>query len=219
MFAEIHKKIPRLERLEDLLTSSFFSPIRYTSSFEAVLKKILKGVEFSDEIHQRNFTQSLKKIEKDWEICFWQKLRQKEIDLIIISKTNKVIIGIEVKYQSGLSGNEQLSNYTKLLQEKYKEYDRFLVFLAKGSSAKILYDETYKSVINADKNIKGFGYVSWQIFYRELKKIQTDTLPDKLIINDLLKYLECKNLNGFIKFNLADLYQSIINPNLKYKFN
>jgi hypothetical protein len=219
MFAEIHKKIPKLERLEDLLTSSFFNPLRYTSSFEAVLKRILKGVAFSDEIHQENFTQSLEKIGDDWEICFWQKLKQKEIDLLIISKSNKVIIGIEIKYQSELSGNEQLSNYSKLLEKKYVEYDRFLVFLAKDISAKKLYDETYKGVINADKNIKGFGYVSWQNFYRELQKIKTDTLPDKLIINDLLQYLEFKNLNGFIKFNLADLNQSKINPNQKYKFN
>lgn len=219
MFAEIHKKILKSEGLEDLLTSSFFSPIRYASSFEAVLKKILEGIEFLDKAHQRNFIQSLDKKGNDWEICFWRKLRQKEIDLLIINKSHKIIIGIEIKYENGLSGEEQLSNYSKLLKEKYKEYDRFLVFLAKDTSAKILYDETYKGVINADKNLKGFGYVSWQTFYRKLKKIKTNTFPDKLIIKDLLKYLEYKNLNGFIKFNLPELSQSKINPNLKYIFN
>lgn len=219
MFAEIHKKIPKFDRLEDLLTSSFFSPIRYTSSFKAVLGKLLKNVEFSDKSHKKNFTQSLENIGSDWEIHFWRKLKQKEIDLLIISKNSKTIIGIEIKYQSGLSGSDQLSNYSKLLKEKYKEYDKFLIFLAKDMSAKVIYDETYKGVIHSDKNLKGFGYVSWQTFYRELEKIQPDTFPDKLIVKDLLKYLECKNLSGFTKFDLIELNQPKINPNLKYQFN
>ena len=219
MFAEIYKKTPKSERWEDVLTSSFFGPIRYTTTFESVLKKILIGVEFKEEAHREEFLQTLENLGDDWEIRFWEKINRKEIDVLIISKKSEAIIGIEIKYGSELSGEEQLSNYAKLLSKEYNKYSRFLIFLAKDISAKTLYETTYKGVLDSDHCIKGFGYASWQIFYRELNKIKTNNHPDKLIVTDLLKYLKFKNLDGFIEFDYEKLTSKKINLTQKYYFS
>ncbi|MFK8006881.1 MAG: PD-(D/E)XK nuclease family protein [Saprospiraceae bacterium] len=219
MFAEINKKIPKLDRWEDLLTSGFFGPLRYTSSFASVIKKLLEAVKFENKLHYNHFHLALNNLKDEWEIIFWKKLKQKEIDLLIINKKIKVVIGIEIKYESELSGNDQLSNYANLLKEKYEGYNRFLIFLAKDISAKSIYDSSYKKVIKKDEKTNGFGYVSWQMLYRKLEIIKSTTHPNKLIVNDLLKYLKSKNLHGFIRFEHEILNSPKINPHQKYLFN
>lgn len=102
MIAELHGKISSRgtnlrETSEDNLTGNFFGALRYIP-FSKGIKKIL--LEAIDKSNFNNYEA------EEWaeKIEFWPYHKDGELDLII--DFNLVTIGIEVKYNSGLSSED-----------------------------------------------------------------------------------------------------------------
>jgi len=102
MIAELHGKISSRgtnlrETSEDNLTGNFFGALRYIP-FSKGIKKIL--LEAIDKSNFNNYEA------EEWaeKIEFWPYHKDGELDLII--DLNLVTIGIEVKYNSGLSSED-----------------------------------------------------------------------------------------------------------------
>lgn len=230
MIAEIYNKVPEeWRRKEDVLTGSFFGLMRYSSSFSSILGALLSTAKFQKGkvIPKEAYRTALNSIGENWELVFWEKLERKEIDLLLICRKTKVVIGIEVKYLSKLSSDDekeidvereesknQLAVYSRLMQKKYAGYKRFLVFLAKAAEAKDIYDMSYERVTHIEMD--GFGYCSWESFFRELGKLKLEDARDRLIAKDLKDYLAHKGLNGFTRFNLEKLGRWSVDTQLGY---
>jgi hypothetical protein len=103
------------------------------------------------------------------------------------------VIGIEVKYLSGLSsedyvdnsnGNElisynQLSREARALSQIGNEKSKLLILLADElSCAKIYQSDQMQNIINGAE----FGYISWQEVLIALSKLDNLTLYEQVII-------------------------------------
>ncbi|CAH0121001.1 MULTISPECIES: NERD domain-containing protein [Paenibacillus] len=147
MIAEIHNKISRSgsnlsDRLEDQLTGDFFGTIRYLP-FQFGLKHVLQAVRFRNDVQNSDLLwwKILGLIEDyEYKMHFWFRHAEGEIDLVIDHP--RVVIGIEVKYYSGLSSNDedteeiatpeeschQLARYSRLLEDIDKDARLILYF-------------------------------------------------------------------------------------------
>jgi hypothetical protein len=226
MIAEIYNKIPsKLSNSEDLLTGNFFGIIRYTN-IENTIPCIFEASTFNNTEDKKKFNKALKSIcnTKD-PFIFWPKYDGNEIDLII--ELNEYVIGIEIKYNSGLSSDDKVSNlenneiqnscnqlarYSRMLESKYPKRKKVLLFLAKENSA----SHTYYSVLhrNIISNNVSFGFLSWQEILISLKKYNS-SLNEFIIINDLIKYLNQKGFDTFKSFFIKET----ISRNSFFKFN
>ena len=138
MIAEIKNKAPRdYVGKEDVLTGNFFGALRYTKFQDFLGECLLSAASFNYPKDYERFKEILKSIDNETfneNIKFWPKIKNDEIDLII--EFDKVVIGIEVKFHSGLSSDDeiynnvganedrsknQLSRYADLLIENYND--------------------------------------------------------------------------------------------------
>lgn len=216
MIAEINNKISQSgrnlsDRLEDKLTGDFFGTIRYLP-FEFGLKQVLastlfpnvaEGIEFKKKIKQETGFQ--------YEIEFWPRHDEGEIDIILTF--GQVTVGIEVKYLSGLSSEDdedplievtpeesrnQLARYSRLLERLEPKGAKYLIFLAPL--------HTVKKVENALKNRPilspgcVLGFLTWEDVLTSLEKSESIQLNKgyHLMITDLAQLLRHK---GFIRFH------------------
>lgn len=112
MIAEIYHKSKNFS--EDKLTGCFFGIMRYIP-FSRGLQTIFVKYVKSNDIELKNILEKIHA--EDFEIEFWKRSQNGlgEIDGLI--KADEVKIGIEVKYFSGLSGEEQLEREALMLKE------------------------------------------------------------------------------------------------------
>lgn len=220
MIAEIHGKmsdsnVDRNQRLEDELTGNVFGTLRYMP-YSKGFKKIFECVQ-SEDSYLKN---DLSNIDADdFKTIFWKRDKDGEIDFQLFSKSLNVCIGVEVKYKSGESGSHQLSRYAKMLRKNYGSDTKcFLVFLAKGYSARSKYYE-YLADKCAMKEIERanvhFGYLSWENIYDIFSKINSYTEFEQLMIDDLKSFLIYRELDGFRNFSI----EMLINEHVFYKFD
>jgi len=219
MIAELHNKLPpELVNSEDLLTGNFFGTLRYTN-LHLTLPYILKNTYFKLDKHREILTNSLKEMPGEVELFkFWPIYKGDEIDLIV--ELPKYVIGIEVKYHSGLSSDDfislyqfnpeiischQLARYSKMLIKKFPEHQIILIYLAKESRARSVYNDTLnRNLIDSEKI--AFGVLSWQDIYTAIEELKNNvTGKDKVIINDLSNYLYKKGFDRFKNFALEYL--------------
>ncbi len=105
--AEVHGKISGsgsnvTDRLEDLLTSDLFGPLRYLP-FESGLKPILES---SINLHTENKLDiGSTSVEDFYEVDFWPRFKTCEPDVVIYTEDHIVLV--EAKYLSGKSGHYQ----------------------------------------------------------------------------------------------------------------
>lgn len=195
MIAEIHHKVgcfaTNQDRLEDELTGNFFGTLRYLP-FSRGIQKILEYAYSDDE----KFHQLLNSINTDdFEIEFWKRSEDnREIDAVL--EVEDLVIGIEVKYNSGLSGSDQLIIEERMLNSWYREKKRLLLFVAREEDVKKVYD-THKDILT---NVH-FGYLTWQNALRGLDKIITTSVFEKKMVNDLKQLLSMKRFVSFIGFS------------------
>jgi len=110
MIADIRGKISRLgsnltERLEDNLTGNVFDVLRYIP-FSPILGEILVNAVYPNSIGE-----DIRDIQYGFwadKVQFWPYDREGEIDILI--EFENMILGIEVKYTSGLSSDDDISN-------------------------------------------------------------------------------------------------------------
>lgn len=238
MIAEIHGKISSsgsnlTDRLEDKLTGDVFGVMRYLP-FSLGLKQILNATTFADQ--QETELPTILAIEESFNYLFWPRYDEGEPDLILESKN--AIILIEVKYQSGLSSDDeiedpeesrhQLARESQILNRIKGNKEAFLIFLAKQSDAAPIYFKTLeKNKIH--ENIH-FGYLSWSTVLETLVGIRTNgilSFPNDIIINDLIKLLRKKGFERFKNFKItseeittgAFLFNSKNTPRFAFNFS
>ena len=189
MIAEIHHKV--FSNLEDELTGNFFGIMRYIP-FQRGLKQIYMRYIHSLDESVRGLIRSMRT--NDFDIEFWKRseLGYGEIDGYM--ELDGVGIGIEVKYQSDLSGENQLEREASMLSEWCKTGEKILILVAKESDAKEIYQGNYQKECFENVHL---AYITWQDILLGLDAIKTVNQFEELMVKDLKELLTEK---GFISF-------------------
>jgi len=108
----------------------------------------------------------------------------------------QAVILIEVKYNSDLSGDDQLIREAELLLRNYPNKVKFLILLAREESAIAIFNEQ-KANIPTEVS---FGYITWQGLFDSICKNSTNNL----ICDDLSALLNEKGFGGFRGFDLMN---------------
>lgn len=220
MIAEIHNKISKTgsnlsDRLEDQLTGDFFGSIRYLP-FQTTLRYVLEAVRFEFNDLESNWLRSLQStLGFDYDIKFWVRHAEGEIDLILTLPN--AVIGIEVKYYSGLSSEDgdsegivtpeesinQLARYSRFLQDIRQEQPAYLIFLAPlNILLPVERDMKKRSIISPDIKL---GFLAWQNVLEQLQGIKLMNLDigQQRILMDLIALLLQKGFTRFRGFSSA----------------
>jgi len=189
MIAEIYHKVRSFS--EDELTGNFFGMMRYFPFSRGLRRVFLKAVK-SEDVRVKRVLNEI--IEDDFEFEFWKRSEKGlgEIDGLI--RVGKVGIGIEVKYCSGLSGEEQLEREAAMLEEWCMGEQKLLLLIATEEEARDIYLENYQK--KAFENVY-LGYLTWQDILLALDEVVTETIYEERILGDLKLLLTGK---GFISF-------------------
>lgn len=224
MIAEINGKISKSgsnlnERLEDNLTGNVFGTLRYMS-FENGMKQILlrgvtpknnKLLDIINNINLGSWSENIK---------FWPYDKEGEIDILL--EFENCIIGIEVKYLSGISSDDGISNEmntdksdnkesiqqlareSRIISRKGNNKDKILIFIADQQACIDVYNDVIqRDIIEDDVNLV---YISWQSILESLKSLHICNEYEKIIINDLVKLLTKKGFEQFKDFLIEDIY-------------
>jgi len=216
MIAELYNKVSSscsnlTERSEDALTGYFFGCMRYIP-FDKGLKKVL--IQCIRPCVLSKYIEPLKVFEWSDKIEFWKRIKveDRNTELDVYLELEDLLIGIEVKYLSGLSseddvdnsnGNEQisynqLSREARALKQIGNERDKLLILLADElSCAQIYHNVKIRNIINGVE----FGYISWQEVFNALSKLDNLTYYEQVIINDIIRLLEKKGFKRFVNFD------------------
>ena len=215
MIAEIKGKLWQTghnlnESLEDNLTGNFFGALRYIP-FDLALRNIL-----SAGVHPREIGDLIGKISANFwsdKIEFWPYDKEGEIDAFL--NFDDTIIGIEVKYASGLSSDDDIDNSTMIEKQSIEAEDsknqlakesrivsrkgegktKILLFIANSDSCRTVYEDVIKR--NIISNDVQMAYISWQSILVELKKLKLDDRYYQVIIDDLISLLMKKGFESF----------------------
>ncbi len=232
MLAEIKRKINKdntnlSERSEDNFTGNFFGAIRYLPNSIGV-NNILSATKFYNSSTLDKMLIILSKIDDyGLKYKFWDKTYLNiygEIDLLI--ENSDVIIGIEVKYTSGLSSDDdidnsdireqqkessnQLSEYSRMLNDLRNNRDVYLIFLAPNYYGNIVFEDVVRRKI-IHENIN-FGLLTWENIFRKIEIINDNSkeIWQKIVFKDLLDYLTIKGFDKFSGFKVKN--KTIISP-------
>ncbi|MBR1397728.1 MAG: hypothetical protein IJ563_09385 [Selenomonadaceae bacterium] len=222
MIAELNGKLVSTSS-EDELTGNFFGILRY-ASFNNILKQIL-----IEAIKPRQLAEQINRIDCDeWSDCieFWPYDSKGELDVKM--DFPEVAIGVEVKFLSGLSSDDdvdnsksdefkescnQLAREARILQ-KCSQQNKLLIFLAPDYYCREIYqDVTKRKLIPDDVD---FGCVSWQDILISLRRLNPSNNYEYAIINDLIALLQVKGFDGFKNFSIDTNFK--IDANQYYNF-
>ena len=198
MLAELHGKLEN--HMEDELTGNVFGTLRY-AAFNKILKPILKSC-----VRPKNISAVIEKVQCEFfgdKIIFWEKTKYGEPDLLL--NFDEVIICIEVKYLSGLSGDNQLEREAKIISDKSAGREKILLLLAKESACVDIVTADYRKKF-FDKWQVNLGYIAWEDFLDALKNLKT-AAPlnpyENIIVDDLIKLLTLKDFAPFRSFDIG----------------
>ena len=224
MVEEFYGKISRSgsnlsDKLEDKLTGDFFGTFRYMDFYDG-LQPILCGALHKSEKHQEESQTAIQLIEnvnctniRDEEhIKFWPKHDLGELDVLL--EFDNCYIGIEVKFQSGLSSDDQLIREANILCDLPKDKKKILLFIAKHEACISVYRK-YKDIIRKDVH---FVFASWEDILQSMKDILNGgkgskyTFGQKLMIRDLVRLLTRKDFDTFLSMTngIADKLGQLI---------
>ncbi|MEW9052069.1 MAG: hypothetical protein AB2392_13000 [Neobacillus sp.] len=218
--AELKGKIPSaLQNSEDVLTSSVIGLFKYLSSPKYVQTVLEACVNVNGE--ELKFQSSI----KEAEFLFWPRLECSEPDVLIKVKdefSNDIVIGIEAKYWSDKSSNEDQS--VELHERKNSQRDqlaREIEDLHKGSTLqyldikhvyeiKMIYltNHTFiprEKMLESLRHVQGVDFPKDQLYWLSWREIHNvvarlkefDTLQDQYLVTDLKWLLEKKGLQSF----------------------
>ena len=225
MVEEFYGKISRSgsnlsDNLEDKLTGDFFGTLRYLEFCDG-LQPILCGALRISEKQQETSQTAIQLIEnvnctniRDEEhIKFWPKHALGELDVLL--EFDNCYIGIEVKFKSGLSSDDQLIREANILCDLPKDKKKILLFIAKHESCLSIYRKYKKDM---SKHGVHFVFASWEDILQSMKDIlhggkgSNYTFGQKLMISDLVRLLTRKDLDTFLSMTngIADKLGQLI---------
>lgn len=210
MIAEIKGKVNKqntnlTELREDELTGNFFGNMRYipfTKGLKKILKNAIRPVELQSMIDDIDVSYW------DDKIFLWEKIRENDniTELDVRMDFSSIIIGIEVKYQSGLSSEDKESDESISAENSFNQLSREarILRLVGADKKKLLLlladDLACAETIQGIKIIEGvqLGYLSWQEVLIQLKELTELNNFEHLIVADIIELLEKK---GFLRFS------------------
>lgn len=231
LIAEIYGKIGdgnpiQYDHSEDELTGNFFGSLRYIS-FNRGLKKILVNAVFPKELGE-----FFEKIDcENWHenIEFWPHHGEGEIDVRILF--DECVIGIEVKFLSGLSSNDengyeregsesienaentddqeeenikslnQLVRESRMVSDWAKDKKKILLLVGDQEACHPIYLDAMRRVEIKENGVL-LGYFTWQKALIELRKLKDLNIYDQVIVQDLIDLLERKGFESFQGFHI-----------------
>lgn len=215
MIAELHGKISSTgsnlsDRMEDKLTGDIFGSLRYLP-FELGIGPILS---------KATIPELSKSVEKGgshtYTMSFWPYHPLGELDVRI--DLDNAVIGIEVKYQSSLSSDDE-ADYSKVADEElertsvnqlYRESKivrelagpdkrAFLILVAcDGECESIVADVKARNLIETGVAL---GHISWQEILLILEKQQSSDPLQNCILGDMVALLKRKGFERFHGFD------------------
>ena len=233
MVEEFYGKISRSgsnlsDSSEDKLTGDFFGTLRYMDFCDG-LQPILCGALRKSEKQQAESQAAIQLIENanctnisdEEHIKFWPKHDLGELDVLL--NFDNCCIGIEVKFQSGLSSDDQLIREANILCDLAKDKKKILLFIAKHESCISVYRK-YKNIISKDVH---FVFASWEDILQSMKDILNGgkgskyTFGQKLMIRDLVRLLTRKNFETFLSMTngIADTLGQLIEKDVDVMLN
>ena len=211
MVEEFYGKISRSgsnlsDSLEDKLTGDFFGTLRYMDFCDG-LQPILCGALRKSEKQQAESQAAIQlignvnctNISDEEHIKFWPKHDRGELDVLL--EFDNCYIGIEVKFQSGLSSDDQLIREANILCDLPKDKKKILLFIAKHESCISVYRKYKKDI---SKQGVHFVFASWEDILQSMKDIlhggkgSKYTFGQKLMISDLVRLLTRKDFDTFL---------------------
>lgn len=219
MISEIYGKISRdgsnlSDQMEDKLTGDFFGAIRYLP-YEKGLKIVLENIKYLEEKNKKILSNKSNGFIGSC-INFWPRYNKTELDLSI--ELDNLLIGVEVKYNSGLSSEDQLEREINVLRDLRKDRNCVLLFIARSSGISEAIQSIEKIKIQDSKKMKyvEFAYISWEEIYEVMLKYYFNNSSkyssyEKIIMEDLLDLLKRKEFIRFKNFKIDTDYN--INKN------
>ena len=222
MIAEIEGKISSSganlsEKSEDNLTGNVFGTLRYIPFNKAMKKILLQGIEPKNNVS--NLIKNIQVEQWDKNIKFWPYDKEGEIDVFI--EFENCIIGIEVKYLSGISSDDyitneddlnkqnsqnsihQLARESRIISSKAKNKEKILIFIADQQSCRDVYEDVMKrNIIENDVNLV---YITWQNILQSLNNLDNLNPYEVLMIDDLKKLLIRKGFKQFENFDIENI--------------
>jgi hypothetical protein len=150
------------------------------------------------------------------DVLFWERLSLEkgmvEPDVILDFPCERTVVMIEVKYNSGLSGEKQLKREAEALagEERFSHYEnKVLLLLAKAGDA--AFEALQESGFPRGVLL---GSLCWQdvleaLMQRVAKSDVNDdcTRHEKTVLSDVCELLQKKGFGGFASFNLGKLQE------------
>ena len=222
MIAELYGKISSKgtnlrETLEDNLTGNVFGSLRYIP-FSKGIKKILISAIDEEYFDKYELEEWAERIE------FWPYHKEGELDLVINLKL--ATIAIEVKYNSGLSSDDDVSNEEDNKEQSRNQLAResriikefaeargttpILLFIARENKGEeIINNIIGRNIIEDDVILK---FISWENICASLESLYKSSelsFFEKVVVEDIYKLLVKKGFNRFKDFK-TNIDKSII---------
>ncbi|TFZ41119.1 hypothetical protein E4100_03200 [Soehngenia longivitae] len=196
MIAEISHKNVDINS-EDQLTGNVFGTLRYLPY--SVALQIIKDSFLPATVNSFLNDSLPMEISGEWgnNVHFWKHYYGSQTEPDVVMELENVVIMIEVKYNSNLSGDDQLIREADLLIRNYPDKVKFLILLAREESATAIYNE-HKTKIPLEVS---FGYITWQRLFDAINKNKDNSI----ICKDLSSLLNEKGFAGFRGFNFMNV--------------
>lgn len=154
MIAEIYHKSVDIGS-EDQLTGNVFGGLRYMP-YPLARQIIINSIHPISTSELLNETMP-PDISVEWgqSVHFWKHYTNSQTEPDIVMELGQVVILIEVKYNSNLSGNNQLIREAELLTKNYPDKIKFLILLAREDSATAIYNDNKLNIISEDLPVLG----------------------------------------------------------------
>ena len=182
MIAELYHKTVSV--LEDELTGNFFGTMRYMP-FQRGLGWIFRHYTVSRDPEVMRILNTL--TDDAFTLEFWKRSENGLVEIDGFIPFSDVGIGIEVKYRSGLSGEDQLEKEALVLQNEWcRKKEKILLLVADAEEAKQIYAETCPKPVFQNVHL---AYLSWQDILLGLDQLPVVTPYGKTMIGDLKQLL------------------------------
>jgi len=221
--AEIHGKISSgnlSDRLEDLLTSDVFGPLRYLPFTEGLLCVLGKAQLYTDP-DTTFYAKFGKNLLNEPKVIFWPRTGRSEPDALI--EFDHHLVMVEAKYLSGKSGdfdpeNAETASYDQLAREfrDLLDYqgdfsDRTLIYLTAHSTLPEEDLDKSRRAMNGEEGEEKFRQNTYWLSWFEIRNAVEELLGEqkdqnkKLVLDDIKRLLHRKGFRKFEGFEYVGL--------------